>query len=104
MQKCLQQVLIHPMAPRKDPIPRKRLGSVVRFETTDTTLIEQNPNHVDSFKRMGCWRFCQKLEGHHLEVSGDFVHNFKEGKTQVDSLDIQLTIELIVELTKIPRS
>jgi hypothetical protein len=55
------------MAPRKDPIPRKRSGSVVRFEPTDTTLIEKNSNHVDSFKRIGCWRFCQKLEGNHLE-------------------------------------
>jgi hypothetical protein len=92
------------MAPRKDPIPRKRSGSMVRFEPTDTTLIEQNPNHVDSFKRMGCWRFCKNLEGHHLELSRDFVHNFKEDKTQVGSLEIQLTIELIAEVTKIPRS
>jgi hypothetical protein len=61
------------MAPRKDPIPRNRSGSMVIFEPIETTLIEKNPNHVDSFKRMGCWRFCNKLEQHHLEVSRDFV-------------------------------
>jgi hypothetical protein len=92
------------MAPRKYPIPKKRSGSMVRFEPTDTTLIEQNPNHVDSFKRMGCWRFCQKIEGHHLEVSRDFVQNYKEGKTQVGPLEIQLTTNLIAEVTEIPRT
>jgi hypothetical protein len=92
------------MAPRKDPIPRKRSGSVVRFEPTDTTLIEQNPNHVDSFKRMGCWRFCHKLEGYHLEVSRDFVQNYKDGKTQVGPLEIHLTVDLIAEVTEIPRT
>jgi hypothetical protein len=92
------------MAPRKDPIPRKRSRSMVRFEPTDTTLIEQNPNHVDSFKRMGRWRFCQNLEGHHLEVSRDFLQNYKKGKTQVGPFEIQLKTYLIVEVTYIPRT
>jgi hypothetical protein len=34
-------------------------------------LIEQNPDYIDSFKRMGCWRYFQKLEGYHLEMSRD---------------------------------
>jgi hypothetical protein len=91
------------MAPRKDPIPRKRSGFVVRFKPTDTTLIEQNPNHVDSFKHMGYWRFCDKLEVHHLEVSRDFVQNYKNVKTQVGPLEIHLIVDLIAEVTEIPR-
>ena len=61
------------MDPRKDPIPRKRSGSLVRFEPTETTLIEKDANHVESFKHMGCWIFCNKLEGNHLEVYSDFL-------------------------------
>jgi hypothetical protein len=83
------------MVPRKDPIPRKRLGLVVRFEPSNTTLIEKNPNLVDSFKCMGCWRLCHKLEGYHLEVSRDFVHNYRDGKTQVGPLEIHLIVDLI---------
>jgi hypothetical protein len=92
------------MAPRKYTIPRKRLGSVVRFEPTNTTMIEKNSNHVDSFKRMGCWRFCDKIEGHHLEVSRDFVKNYKSGKTNVGPLEIHLTMDLIAEVNEIPRT
>jgi hypothetical protein len=54
---------------------------MVIFEPIDTTLIEQNPNHVDSFKRMGCWRLRHKLEGYHLEVLREFVHNYRDGNT-----------------------
>jgi hypothetical protein len=55
------------MDPRKYPIPRKRLGSVLIFELTDTTLIEENSNHVEFFKHIGCLSFCQNIEGYHLE-------------------------------------
>jgi len=92
------------MDPKKDLTPRKRSGSLVRFEPSKTSIIEKNPNHVDSFKHMGCWRFCQKLKGHHLEISRDFVKNYKEGKTQVGPFEIPLTKELIVDITETPRT
>ena len=79
------------MDPKKYLTPRKRSGSLLRFEPSNTSLIEQNPNHVDSFKRMGCWRFCHKLEGYHLEVSKDFVNNYKDNRTQFGPLEILLT-------------
>jgi ethanolamine ammonia-lyase large subunit len=58
---------------------------------------------VDSFKCMGCWRFYDKIEGHHLEVSRDFLKNYKSGKTKVGPLEIHLTVDLIAEVTDIPR-
>jgi hypothetical protein len=84
--KQLKQVLISLMAPRKDAIPRKRSTSMVRFEPTYTSLIEKDMNHVDSFKRLGCWRFWKKLQGYHLEVSRDFVQNYRDGKTKIGPL------------------
>jgi hypothetical protein len=91
------------MEPRKDPILRKRSGSLVRFEPINTSLIEQDMNHVDSFKCLVCWRFCQKLQGYHLEVSRDFVHNYRDGKTKIGPLEIHLTADMIVGVTEIPR-
>jgi hypothetical protein len=91
------------MAPSKYPIPRKRSGSMVIFEPIDATVIEQNPNHVDSFKCMGCWRFCHKLKGYHMEVSKDFVHNYRNGKTQVGPLEIHLKLDLNAKVIEIPR-
>jgi hypothetical protein len=89
------------MAP-KDDTPRKRSGSLQIFEPIGISLIEQNSDHLDAFKRLGCLRFCQKLDGHHLAVNRDFVKNYREGKTQVGPKDINLTVDLIAEVTKIP--
>jgi hypothetical protein len=100
----LKQVLISLMGPRKDPIPRRSSGSLVRFEPIDTSLIEQYINHVDSFKHLGCWRFCQKLQGYHLEVSRDFVQNYMDGKTKIGPLEINVIADMIVEVTEIPRT
>jgi len=92
------------MAPKKDLTPRKRSCSLVRIEPDNTSLIEKDPSHVETFKHVGCWRFCQKLEGYHLEVSRDFVKNFNEGKTKVGPVEIHLTTDFISEVTEIPRS
>jgi hypothetical protein len=92
------------MAPKQGVTPRRRSGSLYRFEPSDTSLIEQNPDHVNSFKRMGCWRYCQKLEGHHLEVSRDFLKNYSEGKTKVGPLEINLNVDMVIEATEIPRT
>jgi hypothetical protein len=71
---------------RKDPISRKRSGSLVIFEPTYTSLIEKDINHIDSFKHLGCWMFFQKPQGYHLEVSRDFVQNYQDGKTKIGPL------------------
>jgi hypothetical protein len=63
-----------------------------------------DPDHLDAFKRLGCPRFFKKLDGHHLEVIREFVRNFKEGKTQVGPMEINLTVDLIAEVTEIPRT
>jgi hypothetical protein len=60
-------------------------------------------NHVDSFKCLVCWRFFQKLQGYHLEVSRDFVQNYRDGKTKIGPLEIHVTSYLIVEVKEIPR-
>jgi hypothetical protein len=86
------------MAP-KDATPRKRSRSLYRFEPSYMSLIEQNLDYIDSFKRMGCWRYCQKLEGHHLEFSRDFLKNYSEGKTKLGPLEINLNVDMIIEAT-----
>jgi hypothetical protein len=100
----LEQVFIELMVPKKDLIPRKRSGSLVIIEPTDTSLIDKDPHNVDSFKHMCCWRFFQKLQGHHLQVSKDFVQNYQEGKTKFGPVEIHLTANFIAKVTKIPRS
>ena len=89
------------MAPKYDT-PRKRSGSLYRFNPIGISLTEQNPNHLDAFKCLGCLRFFQKLDGHHLEVNREFLKNYREGKTQFGPMEINLTVDLIAKVTEIP--
>jgi hypothetical protein len=99
--EVLQELDPLQMDPKVDT-PRKRSRSLHEFEPTGISLSEQNPDHLDEFKCLGCLRFCQKLDGHHWEVSHDFVKNYREGKTQVGPMEINLTVDLIVEVIEIP--
>ena len=80
------------MAPKQGDTPRRRY----------TSLIEENLDHVNSIKCMGCWRYCKNIECHHLEVSRDFVKNYSEGKTKVGPLEINLNVDIFIEATLIP--
>jgi hypothetical protein len=102
MQKCLLQEFNHMMDPKQGVTPRKRSRSLYRFEPSYTSLIEQKPDHVNSFKRMGCWRYYQKLEGHHMKVSIDFVKNYNGGKNKVGPLEFNMNMDMIVEATETP--
>jgi len=92
------------MAPKQGVTPRIRSGSLYRFELYDTSLIEQNPDDVNSFKHMRCWIYCQKLEGHHLEVRRYFLKKYNERKTKAGPLEINLNVDMVVEATEIPRT
>jgi len=88
----LLQEVNHMMAPKQGDTPRRRY----------TSLIEENLDHVNSIKCMGCWRYCKNIECHHLEVSRDFVKNYSEGKTKVGPLEINLNVDIFIEATLIP--
>ena len=48
-------------------------GDIVRFEPRGMTLINSNPGYMEIFRNDGCLKFCQKLDGHHVDVAHKFV-------------------------------
>lgn len=64
---------------------------MVRFEPLSTSLLDENPLFKDSFQHVGCLRFCQKLEGFHVQVSRDFSLNYDGVKTKVEPIEITIS-------------
>jgi hypothetical protein len=54
------------------------------------------------FKLVGCYRFCQKLQGYNDQVSQDFAKNYDGEKAQLDFLLLYVNENTIVEVTKMP--
>lgn len=72
-------------------------GHIVRLEPTGMPLIKSNLGHEDLFRRAGCLRFCQKMDGHHIGMSYQFAMGF-DGKTSKVGDLVILTSELDISI------
>jgi hypothetical protein len=58
-------------------------GEIVRTEPYDMQLLNSEPLFKESFQRVGCLNFCQKMQRGHPEVAKEFALNFNGTKTKV---------------------
>jgi hypothetical protein len=55
---------------------RNKEGEIVRLESQGLQQLESDPTFRESFQRVGCLYFCEKLQGYHMEVAKEFSLNF----------------------------
>jgi len=77
-------------------------GDIVRFEPKGMSLINSNPGYIEIFRKAGCLKFCQNLEGHHIDVTHKFVLNYDGKSSKVGDLMVQVTEKDIAMATGIP--
>jgi len=56
-----------------------------------------------AFKQVGCWRFCEKLQGGHMQVTKEFASNFTGFISKIGVLELPIYPEVISVVTEIPR-
>ena len=66
-------------------------GDIVRKETYDMQFLNSEPVFMESFQRVGCIIFCQKIQRGHLEVAKEFSLNFNGTKTKVGMLEFEVS-------------
>ena len=49
----------------------------------------------EAFKKVGCWRFCEKLQGGHNQVTKEFAMNFTGSNTKVGFLNLPISPKVI---------
>jgi len=66
------------------------------------TVIKANSGYEELFKRAGCLRFFQKMDGHHVGVSHLFAVNFEGEASRVVDLIIPMSESDISVATGLP--
>jgi hypothetical protein len=65
-------------------------------------LINSKPFIKEAFQRVGCLKFCEKMQRGHPEVAKNFVLNFSGTNTKVGVMDFEIPEKSMSVATKIP--
>ena len=79
----------------------KRSGNTNRVEPMDIGWAEELPECEKLFQRAGWFKYFEKINGFHPEVSYGFSRGLDKDMVLLNTLKIKLTRELIVEATNI---
>jgi len=55
-----------------------------------------------AFEQVGCMRFCERIQGYHLQFTKEFAKGFDGVKAKVGSLPFSVSSQTIYEATDIP--
>ena len=78
-------------------------GTLMRKELQDTSYLEAHPQACELFKEVGCYRFCQKLQGYHQGITESFSKSFDGFKVQLEPMVMQIDESSFVAATDMPR-
>ena len=77
----------------------KRSGKTNRAEPSDMSWVQAFPNYAILFLEAGWLIFFEKIDGYHIEVSYKFAQGLDIYIVTFDTLNIELTRELMEEAT-----
>jgi len=80
-----------------------RLGRCLRNEPEGVDIVLKNKEVEHAFNKVGCWNFCEKLQGGHAQITKEFALNFTGLNSKVGMLEFQVSPEVISIVTEIPR-
>ena len=80
----------------------KRSGKTNRAEPSDMSWVQDFPDCARLFLEAGWLSFLEKIDGYHTEVSYKFDQCLDKDIITFDTLNIELTREPTVEVTRIP--
>ena len=79
----------------------KRSGKTNRAEPTDMGWANSFPECAKLFQRAGWFKYFEKIDGYHSEVSYGFAQGLERDTVLFNTLKIELTRALIAEATNI---
>ena len=80
-----------------------RSGHYLRIEPEGLESLTRDKYVEEAFKKVGCWRFCEKLQGGHNQVIKEFATNFTRSNTKVVFLNLPISSEVVSAVMEIPR-
>ena len=81
----------------------KKGGPALRKELGDISYLESHPEVFHFFKDVGCYKFCEKIQGSHQQVAEAFSLSFDGSKELIGKEEFMVDETLIAEVTELPR-
>jgi hypothetical protein len=82
----------------------KKGGALLRKELNDITYLESHPEIFQMFRDVGCYRYCEKLQGFHQGVAEAFALTFDGAKAKVGTIELQVNEAIVAAATEMPRT
>jgi hypothetical protein len=80
----------------------KKGGALLRKELNDIAYLESHPEICQMFRDVGCYRYCEKLQGFHQGVVEAFSLTFDGAKAKVGTIEMQVDEAIIAATTELP--
>lgn len=80
-----------------------RSGRCLRNDPEGLDVVLKNSEVEQAFKHVGCWRFYEKLQGGHMQVTKGFAYNFTGLNSKVGVFELTISPEVISAVIEIPR-
>ena len=71
-------------------------------ELRDISYLESHPEVCQLFNDVGCYRFCEKIQGSHQQVAEAFTLSFDGSKALIGKEEFLVDETLIEEVTELP--
>ena len=80
----------------------KKGGPALRQELGDINYLEAHPKVCQFFKDVGCYKFCEKIQGSHQQVAEAFSLSSNGYKEIIGKEEFLIDETLIAEVTELP--
>jgi len=77
-------------------------GKIKRFESSDMALLKSKSWYEEIFRKVGCLKFCQKLDGYNINISYRSALDYDKKASKIGGLNIPNTAKDISLVTGIP--
>ena len=76
----------------------------LRQDLGEIGYLEAHPEVCQLFNDVGCYRFCEKVQGSHRQVEEAFALTFDGSKAVIGKEEFQVDEALVAEVTELPRT
>ena len=80
----------------------KKGGPALRQELGDISYLEAHPEVCKLFQEVGCYKFCEKIQGSHQQMAEAFALSFDGSKAVIGKEEFHIDETLITEVTELP--
>ena len=80
----------------------KKGGPSVKQKLGDISYLEAHPEVCKIFQEVGCYKFCEKIQGSHQKVVEVFSLSFDGSKEFIGKEEFHIDETLIIEVTELP--